>query len=154
MNPTTKAPRGAFVVSGRGRGGDQGLAGAPSHWSSMAWIIVAGVSCRVMRPRSTWRCSDKRATCHDLGPEFGDVIVAKPAVEGVEQQHVLAIEAVVLDEGPDRRRGVVQSRRRAEPDASDGVWPRVCGVIVGAPGSLFSALASLSAWARPFTPSG
>lgn len=75
----------------------------------MAWIIVAGVSCRVMRPRSTWRCSDKRATCHDLGPEFGDVIVAKPAVEGVEQQHVLAIEAVVL-EGPDRRPGFAFQR--------------------------------------------
>src|SRR5574343_905101 len=45
---------------------------------------------------------------HHLGLELGNVVLANLAVEGVEQHHLLAVEAVVLNKSPDRRRGTVE----------------------------------------------
>ena len=60
-------------------------------------------------------------TLHHLGLERGDVVIANMAIEGIEQHHALAVEAVVLDEGPDRRRGAVEPHGRAEPDRIEGL---------------------------------
>jgi len=43
------------------------------------------------------------------------------AVEGVEQHHTLVVESVVLDKGPDRRRGAVEPQGRAERDRVEGL---------------------------------
>lgn len=58
------------------------------------------------------------------------MVVVDVAVEGVEQHHVLAVEAVVLDEGPNRRRRAEEPHGRAEPDGVegrqvDGTWADV-----------------------------